>query len=38
MPQYFKESGYLTIGSGKVFHPGKFSALVLGFTTNFATN
>ena len=28
MPQYFKESGYLTIGSGKVFHPGKFSALM----------
>ena len=28
MPQYFKESGYLTIGSGKVFHPGKFSAVM----------
>ena len=40
MPQYFKESGYLTIGSGKVFHPGTFSAELscLGFTTNLATN
>ena len=28
MPQYFKESGYLTIGSGKVFHPGRFSAVM----------
>ena len=28
MPQYFKESGYLTLGSGKVFHPGKFSAVM----------
>jgi len=22
MPQYFKENGYLTLGSGKIFHPG----------------
>ena len=22
MPQYFKENGYLTLGAGKVFHPG----------------
>ena len=22
MPQYFKENGYLTLGSGKMFHPG----------------
>ena len=28
MPQYFKESGYLTLGSGKVFHPGKYSAVM----------
>ena len=23
MPQYFKENGYTTLGSGKIFHPGK---------------
>ena len=23
MPQYFKQSGYLAIGAGKIFHPGK---------------
>ena len=23
MPQYFKENGYLTLGTGKIFHPGK---------------
>ena len=23
MPQYFKENGYKTLGSGKIFHPGK---------------
>ena len=22
LPQYFKERGYLTLGAGKVFHPG----------------
>ena len=22
MPQYFKQHGYLTLGAGKVFHPG----------------
>ena len=22
MPQYFKENGYLTLGGGKIFHPG----------------
>lgn len=22
LPQYFKEAGYLTIGTGKIFHPG----------------
>jgi iduronate 2-sulfatase/deleted-in-malignant-brain-tumors protein 1 len=25
LPQYFKESGYLTIGMGKIFHPGPAS-------------
>merc|ERR1712110_412648 len=23
MPQYFKENGYTTLGSGKIFHPGR---------------
>ena len=23
MPQYFKQHGYLTLGAGKVFHPGR---------------
>ena len=22
MPQYFKENGYVTLGAGKIFHPG----------------
>merc|ERR1719188_2876553 len=25
LPQYFKESGWLTIGMGKIFHPGPVS-------------
>ena len=25
LPQYFKENGYYTIGSGKIFHPGTAS-------------
>lgn len=25
LPQYFREHGYLTIGSGKIFHPGAAS-------------
>ena len=24
MPQYFKENGYLTLGTGKIFHPGEW--------------
>ena len=23
MPQYFKQNGYLALGTGKIFHPGK---------------
>lgn len=22
IPQYFKDNGYITIGMGKIFHPG----------------
>ena len=25
MPQYFKQNGYLALGTGKIFHPGKLN-------------
>ena len=29
LPQYFKQNGYLTLGAGKVFHPGYINIVIL---------
>ena len=29
MPQHFMQNGYLSLGAGKVFHPGEYHSLIL---------
>ena len=29
IPQYFKENGYISVGMGKIFHPGKTDLMVM---------
>ena len=38
MPQYFKQHGYLTLGAGKVFHPGNSEVNLINRCKSLAKN